>query len=96
MKKLLLTILLIFMMVAVSGCSRKRLSDETTDFERFVVIKTLAKRDNTVIYEVYDKDTFVVYFLTESVSYAGFLTYNLCPMYGTDGKVAIYAWSNPN
>lgn len=96
MKKLLILIVLIFMVVAVSGCDRKRVSDETTNFERFVVIKTVAETGNTVIYEVYDKDTSVMYFLTESISYSGYLSYNLCPMYGTDGKVAIYAWSNPN
>ena len=83
-------------MITISGCSKKRISDETTDFEQFVVIKTVAERGNTVIYEVYDKDTSVMYFLTESISYSGYLSYNLCPMYGVDGKVAIYAWSNSN
>jgi len=89
--------MLIVLMFTISGCKkRKRISDETTDFERFVVIKTVAERGNTAIYEVYDKDTSVMYFLTESISSYGYLSYNLCPMYGVDGKVAIYAWSNSN
>ena len=98
MKKLLISIMLIVLLLTVSGCSERRISNKTTDFGQFVVVKTLTAIDKnkTVIYEVYDKDTFVMYFLTESVSYFGYLSYNLCPMYGVDGKVAIYAWSNPN
>jgi hypothetical protein len=84
-------------MLTISGCRGKRISDGYTNFEQFVVIKTLPKTGDTIVYEVYDKDTFVMYYLFESASYSSArLVYSLCPMYGTNGKIAIYAWSNPN
>lgn len=97
MKKLCLLICLIFMMVAVSGCSKERYYYHTGDvvFENFIVIKKLGVGEefDSTIYEVYNRDTYVMYYLIKTFG-AKNEGITLCPMYGPDKEVAIYAWSN--
>ena len=99
MKKLLLIFVLIFMMIAVSGCNKERYYYHADDvvFENFIVVKKLGvgEEADSTIYEVYNKDTHVMYYLIKTFG-AKNEGITLCPMYGVDGKVAIYAWSNPN
>lgn len=83
MKKLICMILCIMVMsCTLCGCSTET-GDEM--YDQFVVISIKYDAWFGDLYKVYDKDTYVMYYLLQT-SYK----FELCPVYDTDGSIMIY------
>ena len=83
MKKFLITVMVIALSLALTGCEVK--NGEKVYFDRFVVLEELNDPHYEPMYVVYDKETNVEYYYW--ISYQRTV---MSPIYNADGTVKVY------